>query len=485
MYRAVLSLLVCCATMAAALAVDEPASPIKRLIGELQQGDESARGSAAWKLGRLGAMAREAEPQLVRALNDDESFVRSDAAEALLRVGGDPKQVKRLLHDPENSVRLAVAEALLAQKADVDSVTPVLLELRRPYAEDLSLGFDAACLMQALNPTLARRMQTLLVHMLPKGEDEEIRDAVMASLADLGPLDPMLVPQLAAFLKLPHRGVQLRSAALLMEIGPAAKNAVPRLRTLAAGSDAELALASAAAVAAISDERDDCVERLSEAVTETNPAVRSQTAKLLARLGPRAAGAIPGLIAAMTDGTGMFTDDGCRRDCGEALRKIGKPAVAALIEAIGRCRGGAPLDAVLETLQDVDPEAQPAIPALVALLTRDVLEPDARVQAIRTLASIGPREESAIPAFLGEFESTDAEVRAVAAAALGKTGSQEKNVRERLHLGLVDASGFVRLRTGVALVALGDDSRHVFPMLVALIDEGDVDLCATTLGALR
>src|SRR5579863_1599339 len=112
------------------LRADQRDERVAKLITELKSEDAEDRQVAAWELGKLGRAARRAEPDLARAFRDPEKRVRGSAAEAFLRIGGEPRIVRPLLEDPENTVRFTVAEALIAVHGDVVSATPVLFELR-------------------------------------------------------------------------------------------------------------------------------------------------------------------------------------------------------------------------------------------------------------------------------------------------------------------------------------------------------------------
>jgi HEAT repeat protein len=55
----------------------------------LKNSDANVRSNAAFALGRIGAEAKTALPQLVPLLKDSDADVRSNAAEALGRIGAE------------------------------------------------------------------------------------------------------------------------------------------------------------------------------------------------------------------------------------------------------------------------------------------------------------------------------------------------------------------------------------------------------------
>lgn len=154
-----------------------------------------------------------------------------------------------------------------------------------------------------------------------------------------------------------------------------------------------------------------------------------EAARRLAELGPKAAPAVPDLIALLDDG-----DNIVRHDCSYALGMIGPAAVPGLIESLdhpsAEARGLA-----CESLERIGPAAAAAIPRLVELLA-------------------GGKETEAYP-------------RAWAALALGKIDSAGEQALPALIAALEDKDSSVWFRTIQAIDAIGRNAADAMPALAS------------------
>src|SRR5262249_43970676 len=99
---------------------DKVARLAKATVGELADGlqdeDSYIRAEAAKRLGAKGADAKEAVGALTKALGDKVAYVPSDAALALGKIGAPAKsavpQLAEAMKDPDEGVRLAAGVAL-------------------------------------------------------------------------------------------------------------------------------------------------------------------------------------------------------------------------------------------------------------------------------------------------------------------------------------------------------------------------------------
>ena len=129
--------------------------------------------------------------------------------------------------------------------------------------------------------------------------------------------------------------------------------------------------------------------------------------------------AIPALIKALGD-----SDSSVRRGAIAALSKIGEPAVPALIGALGDYTSRVRLHAAWALGEgEVAKAAKKAVPALIMTLA-DEYE-DVRATAAFSLGLIGEPAKVAVPALAEALGDERQQIRSVAAEALRRIGTAE------------------------------------------------------------
>ena len=138
---------------------------IGQLIHQLSSGTPAARIAAIWELPYNGARAAEALPQLLDCLHTRDAHVRSEAAEAIGRLGRlTPEIQERLidaLHDQQEQVRASAALALGRLRANEEDV---IRELAEALCDDSSqVGVRAYEALGSIGPAAHLALPALLL----------------------------------------------------------------------------------------------------------------------------------------------------------------------------------------------------------------------------------------------------------------------------------------------------------------------------------
>ncbi len=144
----------------------------------------------------------------------------------------------------------------------------------------------------------------------------------------------------------------------------------------------------------------------------------------LARLGPRAKSAVPGLRSALKDGRVQV-----RIYAAVALARIdpsGGGAIPVLIDALDHPLDNIDYDDVPSALSQLGPAARTAIPTLKHLMGKreDVF---IRFQILKTLVQVDPEGGESIPALISALRDEDANVVQAAIESLGLFGPRAKS----------------------------------------------------------
>jgi hypothetical protein len=295
--------------------------PLPELVRTLRGPSPADRARAAKDLGRLGWLARDALPALVRATDDEDGKVREAAAQAIGQMGPDAlPPLRRLLQHEDKYVRRQAVWALgrlgpLARPALAD-LSAALRDgdprTASGAAQGLgNLGADGADAVAALAEAM-RGTNIVLCRLAAKALSQIGCPALATLIAHLQHTDPFV------------RG---ESALAIGWIGPPARSAVPFLAKLVRGADRPGLHDTPPPVGGLTP---GAVGKGvgSEVVTPTAPPApaadaapdetcRVYAAQALGKIGPVATAALPELKAAA-----RFGPDQLRDAARQALRLI-------------------------------------------------------------------------------------------------------------------------------------------------------------------
>jgi HEAT repeat protein len=330
---------------------EAPTEPVRVLVAAL---DTNLQGQALahlayncaedvfWPLAgdaRRSALAvpREAIPVLLRLLNGPDRYTAATvlggtpgAADVIV-----PEIRTRLcaIREEHRPALLSVCEAL--GPAAKDAVPDILGCLR----QDRSAGTQQAAFraLGAIGPA-AKEAIPVLTRAAADRQHPATREAVLA-LVGLGLEAPEVIDTLVRVLqdsadgRPGRRDRQSSAAAALMRLGPAAKRALPALREAQLSDDALVRVYATAALLRAGDD-DTPVGRLLSAWRDSyDPAEMYSLVphwlEAIELLGPRAAGAVPQLIALLADPADEYDED-FRAGAARALGTIGSEARTAL-----------------------------------------------------------------------------------------------------------------------------------------------------------
>lgn len=385
----------------------EKTESVAKLGENLDDKDYSVRGRAIEALARLGETSI---PFLIEALHHRSAHVRGAAAEALGRIGPRARaaipELSKALDDKANVVRWGVAFALC-----MIGPTPDFL------------------------PALVNLLQD---------PDYRVRACAAFALGKIGPTGAeMAVPALAKSLKDGFGSVRAVAAVALARMGDKAKKVVPELKKILADkTEREYVIKWATKAlkyirnpsAGIGHAAANEVELLREALKSSNQKVRFAAIRGLDERGPRAAKAIPDLIAILKDENEVL-----RAAASRALGEIGRRAEAAVMPLT---------DSLRDSCSHV------------------------RWGAAYALRKIGPKSGVAIGRLTQALrDDVNARVRAEAAHALNEGGSQvARTVIQELTRALSDGDGQVR-RWAAHALNLGPRAESAAPRLVEMLLE--------------
>lgn len=309
----------------------------------------------------------------------------------------------------------------------------------------------------------------------------------------LGHAGPEAVPLLQAALNDPDDETRTQALWALGIMGPDAHAAFATVRDRLKDNSAAVRGTAIFAVRRIAAKPEEAVPALVALLADGDPEVRETASRTVARFGKPAVGDVrkqlqhdaldvrrlavttlgrigPEAEDAVPDLVALLRDTqgGLQDEATDALASIGAPAIAALGQALKQRDDPALRKLAILALARV---GKPAVPLLAGVLS----DPDAsvRLQAVTALGRIGP---DAVEAVILAFKDDDAEVRQEAARVLGSMDKNDKGVVPALIKAMRDPAPAVRGQASMALQALRPDAQAVLAELTPLLDDRNLDV---------
>jgi HEAT repeat protein len=460
---------------------------LKTLEQGLRNEKPNVREHTVNAIGMVGPDAKQSAAAVAKVCGDPEKEVRNAAYRALQKIRTVPEEtiVKLLMH--RNTVIAMEAATALAwiRPSGSEAVQPLLDALKRePRKEeepsDITYIRNKAAEALAGVGTGAESAIPTLVEMITKTKSEDAEKLFHPGKAgdELGFPGPVLalrrigkpaVPAVVPLLKNEEAIVRFQAAAVLsgMNKGDAAES-LPQIQ---AALDAERGLPGgqmivfeelAAAYVNHGGEIEKVTMGFIDLLKSDDEAVRFRSAKTLARIGRKAAPAVPRLIELLNDPKTLVQsaaiealaaigpeakaavaelakkvegeDVNLGREAARALRGFGPaagPAVPSLAKALESNDQNFCIDAA-NALAAIGPEAVGAIEAISKNLNAANTRREERLALLQATASIGPPAKVAIPSVTKLLSDENVAVRVAAVETLGKIGGGDADAVKKL-----------------------------------------------------
>lgn len=519
----------------------------KTLENGLRDKKPEVREHTVNAIGMAGADARETSEAVAKLCSDGSKEVRSAAYRTLQRIKPfPPGPVLRLLVHPDlNIATEAAANLEWLKPTGPEAVEPLMAALKRevrPKQDATDVVFIKHAAAQALANIGkgAEAALPALIEMVTKAKKEDVEAMARPQKADdkavnlSGPVLALrrigkpAAEAVIPLLKHDEPIVRFQAAAVLSGMNPSeAAGALPAVQ---AAMEAERTLPNGelyafeemlAATLNLGGDVEKVTGQVAELLKSEQEIVRFRAAKALARIGRKAAPAIPKLTELLNDPVGKIQvaalealaamgpaakdsaveiakkvtgdDVELAREAARTLRAFGPaaaPAVPALAKALDSSDQMFCIEAA-HALAAVGPEAAGAVDAIAKHLEDANSRREERVALLQAASAIGPPAKDAIPAITKLLGDRDAAVRVAAAETLGKVGAGNPEVVKSLAAPFADIKNTpVAVQAALlrALAGMGAAAKSAAPEVKALgekaNDPGTKVWAAATLVAL-
>lgn len=447
------------AFFALALAVSaEGAVNFGKLAEQLSSAEREQRREASWQLRTVGPDAKTVLPQLIKALDDEDTQVFSNAIAAIAEIGPGAKDAIPALmglmdgrkgrgfrsRDRDQALYRA---AFALSRIGVEAHSSLIGALK---GDDTSLRRGAAKALGMSGPDAKDAIPSLIENL--GHDDESLRRDAVEALALIG---PFAVEPLIASLRWPDPRLREGSARALGELGAGAE---PLFR--AATEEKETA-ALAAAILALPKSgmsHDRSVPVLIKALCDERTEIHRAAVNAFVLVRPPGNVAVPA-VAKLLDGPHAAR---AAAMLGHFGPEAGSAAPALLAAAK---RTTPPAKEFLEPLAQI---GAAAVPALLAELTTLPVADDHWV--VLTLARVGG---SAVPTLEKAFASQSAAVRFVAVRVLAPQGSAARGVQNSVLKLAGDPEPLVRAAVLAAVTPLGIPTGRTVELISALVKDAE------------
>jgi hypothetical protein len=339
--------------------------------------------------------------------------------------------LEKLQHPRSDAERDLAARAVGAFGKDGAAAVPVLLEMTRDYSEAYRMRVYGV--LRALGPGAKSAVAELAVRLNEMTADLDESPVPLPNLAEFRELITLFgslhqegkvaLPALIACLK--HPDLQDAAGRAICEIGPTAKEAIPRLRQVILKCIDERESQKTDRLLGFPEDElyklgPDVVPLLVEMIQVADPRGQRGAVRQLSRLGTAANKAAPHLIALLKN-----DDLDLRVEAAEVLHQLHQMegVISALVELL-QCDDTWKVRRVVILLGDIGPDARDALPAL-----KQLLEPtgNASSQGSAASASTNPIRPASFSSHSDlEANRRQQELQKAVKVAIRKISAEEK-----------------------------------------------------------
>jgi HEAT repeat protein len=428
---------------------------VPELVKALREEDFNARFYAAWALGRIGPEAAEAVPALLEARANIDGDIRRKVIFALGRIKPPAELAVPVLietfKDDDVDVQTTAVEALAGYGKEA---VPALIKALDDRSS--SVRYRAILTLAKIGPAAAAALPALRVLYLDRASG--LQDEAAAALRSLGKQAiPTLTEPLATNPVVPPGQVVLGLGSPWALFGVWRDYAADHRRALTA-------------LGAIGP---DALESLLIALKNPNADVRKLAAGELGELGYRDERIIGPLADAMND-----PQDVVRQEAGFALRNL-NPDTRLLLSGLSRALKNADGDVRLNAVQFLGRLGTAAAP----LLTEALRDKDAVVyeQAVKSLSGLEADNEYLLATVAPLLQDSDTQVRQNAAVVLRRCGARALPL---LIAALKDKEAAVRRDAIWGVTNIPGDDKIIQPALVEAFADPDTYVRAQAIAGL-
>ena len=244
------------------------------LLQGLKEKNGALKMLAALSLAQRGLQAEVVLPNFIDGLKNEEASVRRQAAEAIARYGPKGRQAEAnlmaALDDPDDRDHLKARQAL-RKVADAKTLMPAMIKILKQ--KDARLHRQAAQVIFQVGPEAVG----FIVAVLKQEDAPALRLVCLQTLAMVGPRAKEAVPELIKALKDPAPRARMNAARALGNIGPDAKEARTALAQAEKDADDNVQKIARAALAQINADPNQKIFEVQGVLTPGDPFDRVRT----------------------------------------------------------------------------------------------------------------------------------------------------------------------------------------------------------------
>lgn len=209
----------------------EATAPVLQFLLRDPAATAEVRWTAAELLGKLGSAARPATADLVAALDDSDSHVRSVVATSLSTIEAPAAEVVApLAKSLDREATVAALRALSVFGPDAAPALPKLIEILNDKSREPEIRWNAARTIGKMHAAAASAIPDLVSHL--EDPADRLREHAAEALGDIGPEAAVAIEPLVKTLGDSYFKARRDAVRSLGQIGPAARSAVPAIEKL-------------------------------------------------------------------------------------------------------------------------------------------------------------------------------------------------------------------------------------------------------------